>query len=90
MARQTAFRHCIPGSVEAEWTEIFFAAYDDFCRRIDSGEETVIDPYASADPAEFFAVLSECFFELPTVVDREYPALYGYSNATTVRIPWLD
>jgi Mlc titration factor MtfA (ptsG expression regulator) len=65
------------GIAETEWTEIFFAAYDDFCRRIDSGEETVIDPYASADPAEFFAVLSECFFELPTVVDREYPALYG-------------
>ena len=65
------------GIAETEWTEIFFAAYDDFCQRIDSGEETVIDPYASTDPAEFFAVLSECFFELPTVVDREYPALYG-------------
>jgi Mlc titration factor MtfA (ptsG expression regulator) len=35
------------GIAETEWTEIFFAAYDDFCRRIDSGEETVIDPYAS-------------------------------------------
>lgn len=65
------------GIAEAEWAEIFFAAYDDFCQRVDSGEETIIDPYASDDPAEFFAVLSECFFELPAVVDREYPALYA-------------
>jgi len=64
------------GISEAEWAETFFAAYDDFCQRVDSGEETIIDPYASDDPAEFFAVLSECFFELPEVVDGEYPALY--------------
>jgi len=65
------------GISEAEWAATFFAAYDDFCQRVDSGEETIIDPYASDDPAEFFAVLSECFFELPEVVDRKYPALYG-------------
>jgi len=65
------------GMTEEEWDRIFLAAYDDFCRRVDSGEETVIDPYASDDPAEFFAVLSENFFELPDVVDREYPALYA-------------
>jgi len=59
------------------WEKVFLAAYDDFCRRVDSGEETVIDPYASDDPAEFFAVLSENFFELPDVLDREYPELYA-------------
>ncbi len=65
------------GMAQEEWDRIFFAAYDDFCRRVDSGEETIIDPYASDDPAEFFAVLSENFFELPDVVNREYPALYA-------------
>jgi len=64
------------GITEKEWETIFFAAYDDFCRRIDSGEETIIDPYASEHPAEFFAVLSENFFETPEVVSAEYPALY--------------
>ena len=59
------------------WDDVFIPAYDDFCRRVDSGEETVIDPYASDDPAEFFAVLSENFFELPDIVNREYPALYA-------------
>ena len=65
------------GMTQEEWDKVFLAAYDDFCHRVDSGEETVIDPYASDDPAEFFAVLSENFFELPDIVDREYPALYA-------------
>ena len=65
------------GLSEEEWIATCASAYDDFCRRVDDGEETLIDPYASDDPAEFFAVLSESFFELPEVVDREYPALYN-------------
>ena len=64
------------GITPEAWDDVFIAAYDDFCRRVDSGEETIIDPYASDAPAEFFAVLSENFFELPNVVNREYPALY--------------
>jgi Mlc titration factor MtfA (ptsG expression regulator) len=64
------------GITEEEWENTFFAAYDDFCARVDHDEETVIDPYASDDPGEFFAVMSECFFEIPQVVDAEYPALY--------------
>lgn len=64
------------GMTEAEWEEIFFAAYENFCQRVDSGEETAIDPYASEAPAEFFAVLTESFFEIPDLVAEEYPALY--------------
>ncbi|WP_150430119.1 zinc-dependent peptidase [Dechloromonas sp. CZR5] len=64
------------GIDEDEWRETFLAAYDDFCRRVDSGDDTLIDPYASDSPGEFFAVLSESFFELPDVVAEEYPALY--------------
>lgn len=65
------------GLTAGQWEETFFAAYEDFCRRVDNDEETIIDPYASEEPAEFFAVMSESFFELPEVVDREYPALYA-------------
>jgi MtfA peptidase len=64
------------GITVSDWESIFHPAYDDFCRRVDSGEETIIDPYASEAPAEFFAVLSECFFGTPEVVEAEYPALY--------------
>ena len=65
------------GITEAEWDAKFSEAYDDFCRRVDDDEDTLIDPYASTDPAEFFAVLSESFFETPDLIAEEYSALYG-------------
>ena len=48
-----------------------------FCDQVDRGIDTVIDPYASEQPAEFFAVLSEAFFTLPLAVRSTYPELYG-------------
>ncbi len=59
------------------WAHDFQTAYDDLCRRADGGEETLIDPYAAESPAEFFAVLSEYFFEAPDVLHETYPAVYG-------------
>lgn len=64
------------GLDEDGWIAVFDAAFEDFCRRIDAEEETVIDPYASQDHSEFFAVISEVFFLTPQVVAGEYPALY--------------
>lgn len=66
-----------PGMSVADWSRDFQAAYDDLCRRVDGGEDTPIDPYATESPAEFFAVLSEYFFEAPELLQREYPAVYG-------------
>lgn len=62
-------------SLEA-WSTAFNAAYDDFCRRVDADQETDIDPYAAESPAEFFAVLSEYFFEAPDILSATYPAVY--------------
>jgi Mlc titration factor MtfA (ptsG expression regulator) len=64
------------GLTVADWSAAFSAAYADFCRRVDGGVETVIDPYAAESPAEFFAVLAECFFEMPDVLRDDYPAVY--------------
>jgi len=61
----------------ARWSDTFSAAYEDFCARVERHEETVIDPYAAENPAEFFAVLSEAFFEMPNAVRSGYPAVYG-------------
>jgi len=36
----------------------------------------LIDPYAATDPAEFFAVCSEVFFERPLELAAQHPALY--------------
>lgn len=61
----------------AEWAAAFEPAYADFCRRIDAGEDTEIDPYAAEHPGEFFAVTSEVFFEAPDLLHVEYPAVYA-------------
>jgi Mlc titration factor MtfA (ptsG expression regulator) len=59
------------------WLAAWDTAYDEFCAQVDRGIDTVIDPYASEQPAEFFAVLSEAFFTLPQAVRSLYPELYG-------------
>ncbi len=65
----------------AKWSAAFAVAYGAFCRLVDAGRETGIDPYAAESPAEFFAVLSEYFFELPDLVKQGFPAVYQQLNA---------
>lgn len=64
------------GMDAASWARDFSAAYADLCSHVDAGKDTAIDPYAATDPAEFFAVLTEVFFETPQVINQEYPAIY--------------
>jgi len=60
----------------SRWADAFAAAYEDFCRRVDAGERVGIDDYAAESPAEFFAVMSETFFESPLTVRAAYPEVY--------------
>jgi Mlc titration factor MtfA (ptsG expression regulator) len=64
------------GMSRQDWLDAFRPAYEDFCARVDDGEETHIDAYAAEHPAEFFAVVSEVFFEAPRLLRAEYPAVY--------------
>ncbi len=64
------------GMSRAAWSHAFGSAYADFCRRVEAGREDAIDPYAAESPGEFFAVLSEAFFETPRAVIDLYPQLY--------------
>jgi Mlc titration factor MtfA (ptsG expression regulator) len=64
------------GMSRAEWTAAFEPAYDDFCGRVDAGEETPLDPYGAEHPGEFFAVMSEAFFAEPAALLKEYPPVY--------------
>lgn len=60
-----------------DWSAAFTAAYDDLCRRVDADAATEIDPYAAESPAEFFAVVTEYFFEWPQALNAAYPAVYA-------------
>jgi len=59
-----------------DWNDSFTNAYDDLQKKIHNEEETCIDRYAATEPAEFFAVISEVFFEQPAIIHRCYPQVY--------------
>ena len=64
------------GMSRRHWAAAMGAAFEDFQRRVDGGEDTLIDPYAAELPSEFFAVTSEVFFEDPLLLRQEYPEVY--------------
>jgi len=66
------------GMDRQSWSQTFAAAYQDLNDRINVGKTTVIDNYAATSPAEFFAVLSEVFFEKPDQLLSEYPDVYQH------------
>lgn len=77
------------GMNRESWKQAFMSAYLEFCKQVDAADAREsfdggraldalpIDPYASESPAEFFAVVSEAFFELPEVVADAFPAVYS-------------
>lgn len=65
----------------AEWTRVFSAAFAELERRELAGEDTGLDPYALENPAEFFAVASEAYFEQPRTLMQHYPAVYAQLRA---------
>ncbi|MGQ0750695.1 MAG: zinc-dependent peptidase [Betaproteobacteria bacterium] len=58
------------------WSGAFERAYEDFCARVDRGAPLPVDDYAAENPAEFFAVLSEAFFQAPDAIRVTYPDVY--------------
>ncbi len=65
------------GMSDAAWARDLGAAYSDLSRRVRRGEDTPIDPYGAESPGEFFAVCSEAFFELPHLLQVQYPQVYA-------------
>jgi Mlc titration factor MtfA (ptsG expression regulator) len=58
------------------WREVCDQEYDRLVRRAERGESTLLDPYGSLDPAEFFSVVTEAFFDHPIALKEEHPELY--------------
>jgi Mlc titration factor MtfA (ptsG expression regulator) len=58
------------------WVRAFSAGFEDFQNRCEQGQYIGIDYYAATSAAEFFAVLSEVFFERPEVIYKHYPEIY--------------
>ena len=59
------------------WARVFRENYADFNKLLESGKKTLIDPYGATNPAEFFAVVTETFFEKPRQLHKKRPDLYA-------------
>lgn len=59
------------------WSTVMQNEFDALRARLAHGEPTLIDPYGATEPAEFFAVISELFFERPLELAAAHPALYA-------------
>ncbi len=59
------------------WSTVMQNEFDALRWRLAQGEAGLIDAYAATDPAEFFAVISELFFERPAELAAGHPALYA-------------
>lgn len=52
--------------------------YHQFLEAIRNDKQTLIDAYGAENLAEFFAVLTELFFERPHKLKKKHPDLYAY------------
>jgi MtfA peptidase len=58
------------------WARVMRAEFDALQAAERRGEPTLIDQYGATDPAEFFAVITEAFFERPHALRARHPAMY--------------
>lgn len=58
------------------WSRVLSTAFSDLQAQVASGQASLFGAYAASNPAEFFAVASEVFFEQAEPMADEYPDLY--------------
>ncbi len=58
------------------WAQVFSENFDDLRSRSRVGKPTVMDTYGTLNPAEFFAVATETFFEKPHQLHEHRPELF--------------
>lgn len=71
------------------WSDVFHAAFSQLQAEVARGHHGVLNHYGAQDPAEFFAVACEAFYEQPQALEQAYPALYqelrGYYKVDPAR-----
>jgi Mlc titration factor MtfA (ptsG expression regulator) len=58
------------------WGRVMREDFLELREAVEDGERTVMNRYGATNPAEFFAVATECFFEKAEVLRRRHPELY--------------
>lgn len=63
-------------SMYVAWARVLSAEYSQLQKDAELGRETIFDKYGAENPAEFFAVATECFFEKALQLKEKHPGLY--------------
>src|SRR6266478_755732 len=58
------------------WARVMSKEFEALRAADEAGMATVLDTYGAKDPAEFFAVVTEAFFERPRALRAKHPELY--------------
>jgi Mlc titration factor MtfA (ptsG expression regulator) len=58
------------------WADVFSDQFQKLQRQVKNRENTIFDYYGATNPAEFFAVASEVFFEKSEALKHQHPKLY--------------
>ena len=59
------------------WARVMSDEFEALRDAAESGVPTLLDSYGATDPAEFFAVITEVFFERPRALRKLHPALFA-------------
>jgi Mlc titration factor MtfA (ptsG expression regulator) len=63
-------------SMYVAWARVLSQEYEQLLRDLEHHRRDCIDAYGATNPAEFFAVVTECFFEKPAQMKKKHPELY--------------
>ncbi len=63
-------------SAYLDWARIFQQEYKQLVDQTNRGRISTMDRYGATNPAEFFAVATETFFEKPRQLSKKHPELY--------------
>jgi MtfA peptidase len=58
------------------WARVMSHEFESLRDALEAGDDTFLDDYGATNPAEFFAVITEAFFERPRALRRNHPALF--------------
>jgi MtfA peptidase len=64
------------GATYSEWARVLGREYDSLIASLEMGMPSLLDKYGALNPAEFFAVATECFFLKPLELKSQHPELY--------------
>ena len=66
----------LSGEQAGHWQETMTQAYEHLRQSLQHHQKPWLDPYGAAEPAEFFAVLTEAFYQQPEHLKAEQPEVY--------------